>query len=349
MTVVSGLIYKDGEFTEGHVEFDDLGILSVEDGLASAPDISGIILPRFINSHTHLGDSAVPKPEKGRVEEIVAPPDGYKHRMLRRISEEEQIDAMASNLEFMYESGTSHHVDFREGGIEGVRTLTKSALGSGVTPIIFGRPGRMVYNPEEMEGLLACVDGIGLSGARDWEPEHLDAIVDHVRRENKPLAFHASECVHEDFDLIAGYKPAFLIHMIEGSDEDFKRCADSGIPIVVCPRANSFFDLRPPVERMLNAGVDVCLGTDNAMLAKPDMFEEMHSFRSLVSESVLSDLDVIKIVFENTAKVLSSIFRLGGRSWGFNGFMILEKPPENPCAQILGASASDIRLILNWR
>ena len=42
------------------------------------------ICPALFNAHTHLGDTvAMDIPLPGRLSDIVAPPDGLKHRILR--------------------------------------------------------------------------------------------------------------------------------------------------------------------------------------------------------------------------------------------------------------------------
>jgi cytosine/adenosine deaminase-related metal-dependent hydrolase len=88
------------------------------------------------------------------------------------------------------------------------------------------------------------------------------------------MALHASENRREDIDLVLSLQPRFLVHMVEASDADMRRCADEGVPTVICPRSNMFFGRQTPVKRMMEAGMDMALGTDNAMVCNPDMRAE---------------------------------------------------------------------------
>ncbi|HID25259.1 MAG TPA: hypothetical protein EYP23_02185, partial [Thermoplasmata archaeon] len=46
-------------------------------------------------------------------------------------------------------------------------------------------------------------------------------------------------------------------------------------PVVVCPRSNVFFNLKPNIELIRETGVRFVLGTDNAMVSTPDVLEEV--------------------------------------------------------------------------
>src|SRR5207245_9321814 len=63
--------------------------------------------------------------------------------------------------------------------------------------------------------------------------------------------------------------------MLQATDADLGRCGDAGVPIVVCPRSNAFFGMTPDIPRMLRHGVELHLGTDNAMINTPSLFREM--------------------------------------------------------------------------
>jgi cytosine/adenosine deaminase-related metal-dependent hydrolase len=185
-------------------------------------------------------------------------------------------------------------------------------------------------------------DGIGVSAMADWDQEELRGLADAAAKAGKPFALHASETAREDIDAIMELEPAFLVHMIEATDSDLGMCASAGIPVVVCPTANAFFGLRPPVEMMLEVGVTVCLGTDNAMLAPPDMFSEIRAMRALVPEDVLTDAELLAMVFENGRKTLNSTIGLGGKVGEHVEFLVLDMPQDNPFRRVLTATAENI-------
>jgi len=344
MIRVSGLVYGKGTFQTGYVELGEDGN-RFHEGACEDPVTEGLIIPRFINCHTHLGDAFIPRPDEGSVEELVAPPNGLKHRMMREVSEEEQVGAMRQAIMFMVSSGTSAFLDFREGGVEGARRLLKASMGLNIRPVIFGRPLGMIYDKNEMDSLLHIVDGIGLSAINDWDHEEILSISEHTRAAGKPFALHASEAVREDIDSIIGLKPSFLVHMTKAAPEDLKVCADNNIPIVICPGSNEFFGLEPPVKEMRGAGVTVCLGTDNAMISKPDMLAELGKLRSMFSKDDVPDSYLLELMFDNSRKTLNSILGLGGEDPEYPEFLVLDSSQDDPIQGLLDADLEDVILI----
>lgn len=233
------------------------------------------------NCHTHLGDAFISLPKRAwTVEQLVAPPDGYKHRMLRDAGRGEVIGGMHRALRLMRDGGVTHFVDFREGGLQGVDMLEEASRQvDDVAGVIMARPRQRRYDADEVDALLQTAEGIGVSSAADWPREELAKVADHVHREDKRFALHVSEVVREDIDAVLALQPSFLVHCCRATDADLQAVADAGVPVVVCPRANAFFGLRPPVERMLELDIPVMLGTDNAMLASPDMQAEIAYLR----------------------------------------------------------------------
>jgi cytosine/adenosine deaminase-related metal-dependent hydrolase len=347
MFCVSGMIYLDGDFVEGFVEVED-GCNRLGHGLEKDADLSGVVIPRPVNMHTHLGDAFISRPEKASVEEIVAPPDGLKHRLLAEVGEEKQVEAMRSCIARMAAGGTCSFVDFREGGVEGVHRLLSASIGADIWPVVFGRPLGLCHDPKELECLLRLVDGIGISSISDWGPDSLEGLKTDAQKAGKPLAMHASETRRENIESILGMKPAFLVHMIKATREDLDRVAEDDVPVVVCPSANSFFGLRAPVEEMLEAGITVCLGTDNAMLAGPDILEETRALRGLATHEI-TDRDILEIALHNSRKVYNSDLCLGAATGEYPDFLVLDVPSDNPYAAVLRAKDEDVSHIQRLR
>lgn len=301
---ISGQILSEGRFIDGHAIIENGFVVEIDEGLSPDADIEGIVLPPFVNSHTHIGDSIV-KPgdiEGLSLEEIVEPPNGVKHLILERSSDDSVSLAMERTIDSMTLSGTTEFFDFREGGIAGSALLRGSIQRVSTGGKIFGRPSRMEYIEEEMDTLLDIVDGIGISAISDWPADALENVADHAKKRGKPIAMHASEIRREDMETILSYDPLFLVHMCRASDNDIRMCADSGVPVVVCPRSNNRFGLRPPVEKMLSAGISVSLGTDNAMFFEPDMFDEM---RFLAGNFDIPNEEIVNIGLFNIRKSLN--------------------------------------------
>jgi len=71
-------------------------------------------------------------------------------------------------------------------------------------------------------------------------------------------------------------EPDHIVHMTSGTDEEFALVAEAGIPVVIAPRMQSVMGIGlPPLDRMVAAGVTVALGSDNGMLASPNLLREM--------------------------------------------------------------------------
>ena len=128
--------------------------------------------------------------------------------------------------------------------------------------------------------------GVAQAGAGRADFPDVEASVCRARREGRLLAFHAGERDSLDIDGALAFDPDLLIHCTHAGDREIREIADRGIPVAVCPRSNwilgvSSSPVHPPIERMLDLGCTVLLGTDNAMFVQPDLWGEM-AFASTV-------------------------------------------------------------------
>ena len=342
MQCVSGVVLKsDGEAFRGYLAFENGIIVESGEGEPPCPPIEkGLILPLLLNGHTHIGDRAF----KGRIDpglglqKIVVPPGGLKHQLLSQTRESVLIAGMKAGLDEMTETGTGAFLDFREGGISGVEML-RTALEIGTDrphpeAIILSRPGELRLDKQELSRLLRLSSGIGISALSDWEYTELEKIAKEVHRKKRILAMHASESVREDIDLILDLKPDVLVHLTSAAPSDLERVAEAGIPVVVCPRANSLFGLIPDIPLMLEKGINLSLGTDNLMFESPDIFSEMR-FAYRISHRLSKKRgkaptthEIYQMTGHNIGKVLKV-------NWGISpgdraGFMVLSTPEIEP-------------------
>jgi len=245
----------------GRVVVDGGRIEAVEEAETESTDV---ILPAFVNAHTHLGDSVAKEAAVGlSLEEAVAPPDSLKHRRLADTDRTELVTAMRRTLRFMERTGTASCLDFRESGVAGARALGEAARPVDLGPFIFGSGDGSV---------LEVADGFGASGANDDDFTEQRAA---ARDRDVPFAIHAGEPDATDIHPALDYEPDLLVHMVHAQREHLERVADQSVPVAVCPRANTVLDVgRPPVRDLLEY-TTVALGTDNVMLNPPSMFREM--------------------------------------------------------------------------
>ncbi|WP_439026463.1 amidohydrolase family protein [Haloarchaeobius sp. DT45] len=263
--ILEGTILAGTEFEpiEGRVVVEDGTIQAIEEATVESDDI---VLPAFVNAHTHIGDSIAKEAGGGlSLAELVAPPDGLKHRLLRQTSTEEKVAAMRRSLQFMQAGGTATCVEFREGGVEGVRAIREAADGLDIDPVVLGRETVDAMRLEE-------ADGFGASGANDADFTEERAATAEA---GKLFGIHAGEADPSDIDAAMDLDPDFLVHMVHPEPQHFDRVEEKETPIAVCPRSNLVTDVGlPPIREWLDR-TTIALGTDNVMLNSPSMFREM--------------------------------------------------------------------------
>ncbi len=257
---------------ESSMEARDVTII-VRDGIISSIEEERSvparwIVPAFFNAHTHLADTvAMDVPFSGSIEELVRPPDGLKHKILRKTSQECLIQAMKSSISMMINNGTVGFADFREGGIDGVKLLKKASSNEPINSFILGRNGG-----EEQS------DGAGISSTRDVKDYEM--IARKMKKENKIVAFHAGEKDSLDIDDAIACEPDLLIHLTHATKKQIRMIADNGIAVAVCARSNFLTGVTnsstgPQIREMIEAGIDLHIGTDNVMLVNPDIWQEL--------------------------------------------------------------------------
>ncbi len=316
MQYVSGQVLTAEGFRNGHVGFEDGIVREVGRGKAHESVAEGIILPTFVNAHTHIADFVVPIDLSLTLAEVVAPPNGLKYRVLSRTPEGKQREAIARLSETMFRKGISAFSDFREGGVEGAKLMTSAQW---ARPYVLGKPRMPRFDREEIDALLDLTEGIGPSAIADWDYEELRELSEHVRSRGKVFALHCSERVREDLDKVLDLGPSYLIHMTQATDADLEVCAQQDVPVVVCARSNLFFGMTPPLAQMVKHGVTLALGTDNAMISMPDLFVEMEFVGRLLRQQGMSRLDcVLSMVASNGRKII-------------NQSPLIEIEPDMPC------------------
>ncbi|MFB6126062.1 MAG: amidohydrolase family protein [Halolamina sp.] len=278
------------EPTRGRVVTEDGEIVAVEECETYSEDV---VLPAFVNAHTHIGDSIAKEAGGGlSLDELVAPPDGLKHRLLRAADREETVAAMARSVSYMAGAGTGRFVEFREGGVEGVEMLRDAlAESNGVGDVAATVLGR------ETVDAMAAADGFGASGARDADFASERAA---TREAGKLFGIHAGERDPDDVDPAMDLDPDFLVHMVHPNEWHLERLADAETPVVLCPRSNLVTGVGTAPARELADRTTLALGTDNVMLNSPSMFREMAFAAKLYD---LSAREVLRMATVNGGEV----------------------------------------------
>jgi len=227
-----------------------------------------VVTPQPGVAHAHSADHAFP--EYGtdmRLEELVAPPDGLKHRLLERAGDQAIVTAIREYYTLAWRLGVGLLVDFREGGGHGCQ-LARRALESvpeGIRVVLLGRPG---------PGFPHGCDGVGLASPLDYPPGRLRELASL-----HPSMVHVAETLRARMmgDLELALEAGFdaLIHGTHLTARDIDRVAEAGVGLVYCVRSNMWHGVGVPqaaygLERLPR----LALGTDNASWTPPDPWGE---------------------------------------------------------------------------
>jgi cytosine/adenosine deaminase-related metal-dependent hydrolase len=294
-------------------------------------DGHGWIVPTPVNAHTHAADTFLRDAEKPQdVAELVGP-GGFKHQHLARASPQQLQQSFRSLATEMANAGTTHFIDFREGGIAGARLLAECP-DLDAAPVVLGRPGQVErFDEREAEDLLAVAHGAGLSGMRDLPRRVLEGWAEACHAAKKPLAIHVSEDRRDDIDAVLALEPDFVVHMVHATRADLDAVADAAVAIVVCPRSNQFFGLRAPVAAMLEADIQVALGTDNGMLASGNVLDEIPLLKA--QWPGVAEATWLRMATHNGRELLSLPPSLPPKRGQAANLMVLPEKPFSPAAR----------------
>ncbi len=339
--IVGRWLFTSDGVVEGYLVVEGDQVVELCRGRAPGSSSKAVVLPAFVNAHTHIGDSfAYPAPT-GTVEEIVAPPNGYKHRMLRTASRRQKVDGMRDAVSVMARTGTTAFMDFREEGADGIQMARESADGQPVTAVLLGRPVHPNASSGSLADFVSSCDGFGMSSLRDWPRDLLERASKAADASGKLFGIHASETSREDIDAVLDLKPDFLVHMTAASDEDLAAVAEAHVPVVVCPRSNEFFGIDPRIPKLLKAGVEVALGTDNGMICRPDMLEELRAaFRLSLSGGGLAPAETIRLATSSGRKVLSAVRDITTEIEYTDDLVVVETQGDDPLTDLVSAAGA---------
>lgn len=325
LTIKDGIVLKGQDLTpvRENIVIDDGKIIEMAKDVCEGKIIDAtdsIVCPTFLNGHTHIGDSIIKDEGYGlSLGEMVKPPNGVKHKALANAEDGEIIDAMKKSMWDMFESGITHFIDYREGGIKGVELLRKASKNLPVTPVILGRDDSFYgQNPDlrkvkiAIRKLLKLADGIALSGFGEISDEVASLITSECRKAGKISSIHVAESMHlqddslRDFnktEIQRGVDADFdqLVHCTNPRNNDLELIKNSNV--VVCPRVNATLNVGvAPLNEMFSKGIKPLLGSDNLMLNSPNLFRELEFSLKIMSvyyKNYLNPKDLLKTATTN--------------------------------------------------
>ena len=325
LTIKDGIVLKGPDLTpvRENIVIDDGKIIEMAKDVCEGKIIDAtdsIVCPTFLNGHTHIGDSIIKDEGYGlSLGEMVKPPNGVKHKALANAEDGEIIDAMKKSMWDMFESGTTHFIDYREGGIKGVELLRKASKNLPVTPVILGRDDSFYgQNPDlrkvkiAIRKLLKLADGIALSGFGEISDEVASLITSECRKAGKISSIHVAESMHLQDDSLRDFNKTEvqrgvdadfdqLVHCTNPRNNDLELIKNSNV--VVCPRANATLNVGvAPLNEMFSKGIKPLLGSDNLMLNSPNLFRELEFSLKIMSvyyKNYLNPKDLLKTATTN--------------------------------------------------
>ena len=326
-TIANGIILKGQDLVpvRENIVVEDGRIIEISKDAREGKiiDVDGsVVCPSFINGHVHIGDSIIKDEGYGlTLSEMVKPPNGVKHVALSKASDDELIEAMKDSMWDMVYSGTTHFIDYREGGIEGVKLLREASKDIPIKPIILGRDDSFYGDDPDLgkvktaiRKLLKVADGIAPSGFGEITSEVADLIVEECNRQDKISSIHVGESESNQIESLntygvseigKGIKSDFnqLVHLTNPKSDDLTSVAKSNQNVVVCPRANATLNVGvAPLNRMLDLGIRPLIGTDNVMLNSPNMLRELEFTLKLMSvyyKNYINPVDLLKMATTN--------------------------------------------------
>ena len=266
----------------------------------------------------------------------------------------------------MLESGTTHFIDYREGGVQGVKLLKKACEDIPIKPIILGRDDSFYGDEPDLSKvkssirkLLNVADGIAPSGFGEITDEVALLISKECEKKGKISSIHVAESESNQIESLNNFKTTEigkgvkfnfnqLVHLTNPKNNDLKLVSSSNQNVVVCPRANATLNVG-----VVGLGIRPLLGTDNIMLNSPNMFRELEFSLKLMSvyyHNYLNPVDLLKMATTNICRfninnvVHKSIIGEGN----FAEFIIFKSFSKNPYLNICNrAETKNILYIIN--
>jgi cytosine/adenosine deaminase-related metal-dependent hydrolase len=142
-----------------------------------------------------------------------------------------------------------------------------------------------------------------------------------------------------------------LIHCIGFSDEDIRKVAKAGASVSWCGFSNKFmFNVTCKIRKMIQAGVNVTIGTDSSATGSYNFLAEIKYDRELYRKMYGEDLPA-KAIFEmitiNAARAFWMEDRIGALEEGkLADLLVLKGCQDDPYENLVSASMRDIELVV---
>ncbi|MHA1724537.1 MAG: amidohydrolase family protein [Promethearchaeota archaeon] len=290
-----------------------------------------LMIPGLINAHVHIGDSFAKEMGFNKeLKNVVAPPNGLKHLLLKNTSDFIKQEGMKNAMKEMIYNGITCFADFREEGAEGIKLLKEVLEKECLKGIILGR----FETFEDLETIFRLASGLGLSSYKAVKTEFKEEIKSLKQKYKKLIACHCAEMKRRE-DLINRLFNEDLVDiMVHGThlnEKDLEKIKEKNLSLVFCPRSNGYFGTGfPPINEAVKLEIPISLGTDNVMVNNMNLFEELrylYRIQRVLSQKheyeTLNPVDMLKMITVNPARALRIDDEMGSLSKGKDANFIL--------------------------
>ncbi|MFC1549329.1 amidohydrolase family protein [Nitrospirota bacterium] len=308
-----------------------------------------VIMPGLVNSHTHapmvlMRGLADDMPLKTWLEEYIWPTEN------KWLSEEFVRDAARLACLEMIRSGSTTFCDmyFFEGVVAevaeemGLRAVLTAGIIDFPTHTTKGPDDcleKALNNIEKFKGQELLAPGIGLHSPYTCSPDTIKKAVSMALEHDVLLSVHLSETEWEVGEVRERYgnTPAMHLdslgyfeartlnhHCVWLTSEEMVLMAEKGANVAHCPQSNLKLGSGiAPVPEMLNAGLNVCLGTDGAASNNDlDMLGELNA-AALLHKGAWKDPTVV-----DSSTAISMATANGARALGLEGTGVIREGAE---------------------
>ena len=157
---------------------------------------SYLLIPGFVNAHTHVGDAFLKDQTYGFSLEESVGSKGVKNTKFASSTLDEKKASIKNSLEMLIKNGYTTFIDFREEGLEGIKLLKDQLVNYPIRGIILGRSSSV----ESMVSIVEEGDGFGFVDVFSINQEKL--IESRKIKEIEPeklFAIHVSESIRGHF------------------------------------------------------------------------------------------------------------------------------------------------------
>lgn len=276
--------YELEDIGRSHIVVVDGVIKEINQGFSEDADYTtGVVLPLPVNAHVHLNDYRVPEHCIGYSLGAYVGSKGIKHPLIQLVKDPILPDEL---IDIIVQYGII--IDYQE-HFWRCKEFKKEMSKYGVEYIGLSRP--KLHDRTGLEEVLMNCDGIGISNPLrlpSWIAYELSYI-----SYGRIVSAHVSETQsmerHGSLHYLLNYrvKLPHIVHGVYLEDWEYRVLAEEDIVLVVNPRSNLWFTGKMPrINRALEHGVKIAIGTDNAGCFHPDVWAD-----TLLLYMIYSNLD----------------------------------------------------------